>query len=161
MAQLLTGNEDVDVKIMLSLTLSDIRLICQTSQYASKLCKAMDLNRKFKTVNKKVDYILSLIDKREYGLKLQTEKEFEPFKMFNDIMLQINIIYYKPYSEVTVDQVINDNVIYMDIGHYDDYFITYHTSDIDDPYSIAFKATKTQLREFLLHLYYNDLMLNL
>ena len=64
---MLTGNTDVDGTIISLLNLDEVRYICQTNTYASKLCKDQ-LKHKYRKVNKKVEYIINLFNKRDYSI---------------------------------------------------------------------------------------------
>ena len=152
MQYLLTGNEDVDITIISSLKLEDIRNMCQSSTYATKLCN--HLNKKFRKVDKKVNYILDLLNKRKNGLKFNTFDEYEKLNTFNEIIKRIN-------DNVLIDDLtLDDYVTCIDIiYHCEKYCITFHLADIYICDQIELETSKSQLKEFLTHLYYNQLIL--
>ncbi len=131
-------SDDNIIHILDKLNNKDLLNICKTNKQISFTCQSDPILSKriikLKKAYQKVDLIINLFNKREYGIKLQTEKEFEPLKTFLKIMEKINIEHYSDYSNTVLNNVINDDVIYLNLDSYNNHFyITYYTSDIDDP----------------------------
>lgn len=83
----LTSIEDVDINIISSLSLIDVRSVCRSSKYTADLCKkSILLRNKLQKAQKKADKILYIINSREYGIKLQMSNENQPCYPFIDIM---------------------------------------------------------------------------
>lgn len=75
--------------------------------------------------------------------------------------IYINSRYYNNYSTKTSIQLL-DPVWYIEIGvshKRDNYYIIYNTESFDDPETTAYEMDISQLKEFLLIIYYNQLIL--
>jgi hypothetical protein len=165
-----SGITDIDNQILLSLTLDDLRYFCQSNQYINQLCKTnIDLNKKFKMIDDKIDYIFSIITYRdESGIILQPFKIDDRYDTFVTIMLKCHFTFTIPGQ---VDEDDDNNVgvrnYYIQniwIFENDGYYTI--TSDLTRYFygykeSYLMYATKSQLKEFLLQVYFNNLLLNL
>lgn len=157
-----TGNPDIDIVILSSLSLTDIRSACQSNKYTATLCKNPIIKNKLEKAQKKADKILNIINHREYGIKLQLNNENQIFDPFLDIMDDLNSNYYPDYSEKSPLTVLADPISHLDINQYYDknkYYVTYYTGDIDAPDRTTYELTETQIKEFLLIIYYDKLIL--
>jgi hypothetical protein len=167
----LTGNEDVDVKIINSFNLEDLRRVCQMNQYTANLCENhITLKSRIKQTKQKVEHVLELINSRVSGVILQPNDETETFQSFHDLMNKINIT--EPASEDDPNDL-HPSIIFNDFTVFNitiyknlkNYKFVYQLGDLDlygDSMSIdgtTFDGNENQLKEFLLHIYYNKLIL--
>lgn len=161
----LTGNEDVDVKIINSFNLEDLRRVCQMNQYAANLCENHDiLKHRIKQTKQKVEYVLGLINNRITGIVLQSNDETEIFQSFHDLMNKINITEPNDLhpSNVYNDYIVFNIKLYKNIK---DYSLVYELGELNSYYDYyshdltTFYVNENQLKEFLLNIYYNQLIL--
>lgn len=168
----LTGNEDTDVMIINSLTLKELRNVCQINQYTSDLCaNHIDLKSRFKNVKKIVNRIVNLIKNRVMGVTLNMNDEKEKFKVFNDLMIELGIsddADKEDEDEENPSNVFNQHIVFhLEIFKYGQGYILQYYMGRDLYDNQGFNEDKTvfstfdvnQLQEFLLHLYYNQLIL--
>lgn len=171
----LTGKVDTDVVIINSLTLDDVRQVCQMNKYAANLCENhITLKSKFKFVKNRVNHVMNLIDNKLTGVLLQPEYEYEKFITFHSLMNNLNITepVFDDDDDDSEDPVhpsmIFNNFIVTEIRctSVDDYYTVvyglnkffvvnvYETSDVT-----TFYGNRKQMIEFLTQLYYNQLLL--
>jgi len=152
--QPLTGTTDTDVQIIKSLNLDDLRNFCQMNQSASNLCHTnIDLQMKIKSVKDKVNHILTL---KKY--EINTNEKFLKFHLLLD---HLHISTEDEYDEMLLTSTIDNYNIFglllikkklyhliFNIGYWENDL--YRQEE-----TIKFECTKEQMREFLLHIYYD------
>ncbi len=137
----LTGNKDIDIYIILSLSFADVNRICKTSQYAYNLChESIELKQKMINTQKRVSRIIDIIKTRSY-LILNFNDEYQNYDFIINIAKHIGINF-----ENYRDQIPG----ILDIAKYkhDSYYILYQTN-----------FSEHQFILFLTHLYYDNLIL--
>ncbi len=168
---MITGTQDVDVKIFESFDLEDLRKICQVDPSINYLCKThINLQNRMKNAIKKAEYIISLINNRVSGIILQPYHETEDFESFHQLMKSCHIS-EPPNEDDDTDlhpsDIFNDFTvfnfnIYKSGLRYTLFYQLGHLGLYGDQSSIdvtSFYGTEHELKEFLLHLYYNNLVL--
>ncbi len=161
----LTGNVDTDAIIMSSLSLDDVRRICQINQYAANLC-TNHLKSKFKYVKNKVTHVMNLIDSKVNGVLVQPDNEYETFATFHDLMNTLNITEptfneFEEHPSMVYNTFV---VIYLrcipdDINYQIVYGLTAEVDVYTESDITTFYGNKKQLIELLTQLYYNELIL--
>ena len=151
----LTGNEDVDVKIINTLDLHDLRHICQINLYVSNLCENhIDLKFKIKNVKNKVNHIISLINDKPFGIIIQPNNGNQNFKSFHDLMDNVNIkrerIDYM--DDVTLSVLDNYIVQYIKIffvsGNYRFSYYISRKGNLQAKHAASFSGSKSIKRIF-------------
>jgi hypothetical protein len=160
--------EDIDADILESLTLSELRIACQTNRYFSQFCRTNPrLVQKINTMNQKVDRVMDFIQHRK--LMLQPYNNI-PYKLYHQMMHSLNMI----------DLVLTDPLYIEDFGSDKDYddavddLTVYNINVVNNGYSIeiiyyfsdeyqagdltTYRATPSQFREFMKRLIYDDLI---
>lgn len=153
-----TRIDDTDIYIMLHLNLDDLRNYCYMNQQASKLCKTnVELKMKINRVKDKVDSIINIVDQKKYSIL--TNQEFGVFKpLIKDLHPS------DEYSEMLLDSLnIHDTTFHIDIVKIVNYHIMFFVGYLEDEYYrneeiIEVECNLDQLREFLLHIYYDKLV---
>lgn len=170
--QTLTGNEDVDVAIINSFNLDDLRRICQLNQYTANLCENhIVLKMRIKEIKQKVRQILLLINNRVSGMIFQPNDESEIFQTFHDVMNKLDInepANQDDPNDLHPSDIFNEYTVFnIKIYKIDgSYKFVYELGDLalyDDYRSVdvtTFMGNENQLQEFLLQLYYNRFILS-
>ena len=168
----LTGNTDTDVNIINSLTLQELRLFCRINSYSSDLCQNhIVLKSRMNHVKKKVDHLLNLINTRENGILLSMNDEYQTFKVFNDLMISIKISddAQPEDDEQNPSSVLNDHIVYtIQLYKYSQGYIFQYYLGRDLDAMDHFNEDRTifstyhinSLKEFLLNIFYDELILN-
>lgn len=163
---MLTGQPDTDTRILLSLDLQEVRQFCQMNRYASNLCQnRSEIVNKLKLSRKKVESFINLVDHLKKPCILQPYSSV--FKPFVDIFRLIEEIHEGYY----VLQILNKELSFIDIISHninkddDTRYIIYFFEEIEHNDGTAYKYfvdlffNKKQLEEYLLHLFYNQLVI--
>jgi hypothetical protein len=88
------GNIDNEEEILMALSLDDLRHFCQTDVYFNQLCKTSTaLKSKFKTINEKINYIISLSHKKDKGVIVQPLDDKAIYNTFRQIIDKVNFRY--------------------------------------------------------------------
>jgi hypothetical protein len=162
----ITGIQDVDEKILLSLPLYNLRKICNLNGYTFKICStSADLKNKLRIYNNKTDNLISIINRRSsIGVKLYTNEEYQTLKIFNDILLQCNITESNVIDPSELD---NMNIINFSIDQWDtEYRLVFELAvpgtflQQADGLITYFIPSVNELKDFLLNIYYDDLLLH-
>jgi hypothetical protein len=180
----LTYLYDTDEKILLSLSLNDLKRTCQSNKYSSNLCKNSKLlNYRFKTYNIKIDNLLNYINirpfdfttQRNYGVILQFNNINQTYKKIRELMDQYNFIdsYKEELEELgeleDYDETIFDKFLIIELSIYilnNKYYFSYtlgkyyNENDNNSDYSLFTTINEADVRNFLLHLYYDNLLVS-
>ena len=139
---------------LLSLSLRDIRNICRRNRYMDQLCQHPIIKKKMNIVNDKVLKIINFLHQIPQFI-LQPAKIISS-KQYTDIAQHINI---------EMDEQIQAEAIYMvSINHSRSSYNLYHCMlfyDMNEPASegsIYIGMTLKQLKEFLKHLIYDNIL---
>lgn len=119
------------------------------------------MQNKLQKAQKKSDKIAAIIHRREYGIKLEMVDEDQQVDPFIDMMEYINSHYYKEYNDRRPHDII-DPVFYIQINtsyEKDKYYVIFNTNDVDNLDKTAYEMNILQLKEFLLMIYYDQLIL--
>lgn len=152
-----TGNRDTDIKILLDLNLEDLRHYCQINNYDNQLCRGPELKRKMKLAMDKVNAVMNFLNRKHIYLQPVDDDHFEKYWEI------INILPGDLESRTSAQALpftLNYDVILINITRYNNKYVL-HFIDIDDEYYNYFSFTKNQIEEFLLHLYYNQLVVSI
>lgn len=162
----ITGIQDVDEKILLYLPLYNLRKICNLNGYTSKICStSADLKNKLRIYNNKTDNLINIINRRSnIGIKLYTNEEYQTLKIFNDILLQCNITESDVIDPNDLD---NMNIINFSIDQWGtEYKLVFELAVpgtfLQQPagFITYFIPSVNELKDFLLNIYYDDLLLH-
>ena len=164
----LTNNQDTDVVIINSLNLQELRQVCQMNKYAANLCENhIILKNRIKNVKHIVNRVLDLIENRIMGLTLNMNNEEQTFKDFNDLMVSININDgEKEENNENPSSIYNNFIVFnLVIFKYGQSYIfkyymgedLYENEDKDITTFTTYDHNK--LKEFLLNIYYNNMIL--
>lgn len=161
MQNTLTGNKDVDERLILSLDYQNAQNICNTNFYASQLCKnSIILQHKIKQAHHNANKIINLTQEKELILETDPYYTFEeleeilnfleisygPFHGYEGLVSDIKIT---PVQDtITVEYYIVDIVAGRTGISVAGYFI--------DDFHI--NLTEQQLKEFLFIMYYNQIL---
>ena len=151
-----TGNRDTDIKILLDLNLKDLRHYCQIDNYANQLCRGPELKRKMKLAMDKVNAVMNFLNHKHIYLHPVDDDHFEKYwNILKNIVLVREIV----MDEIlfTLDYDVDLMNIFLDN---DNEYVLYFIDDENDPFNY-FQLTKNQIEEFLLHLYYNKLVVSI
>lgn len=163
MEQSITKLNDTDNYIINTLSLKDLQSFCSSSNYANNLCKNnKHIQDKLTYLNIKIDRINNLVEKNEIYLNVRYLRVYG-----RDIIKITN------YIGIKIDDVYDiDDRRYQNIGHiniikkYNNYYITlffgeyYDLYESDESLFTEIVVTKDQLKKFLLHAYYDDIILD-
>ena len=160
MQKTLTGNADIDEKLILSLDCEDSLNICRTNHYAYQLCKnSILLQHKIKQAREKSTHVLNIIKQRSwYGVILEMN---DPGDSYNELQ---KILHYL-HLQHDVDEVVVDHVLRINISRIMSYYdmsihISIHIIDINELSEIlTIVLSEKKLLAFLFHVYYNQLIL--
>lgn len=142
---MLTGNEDVDINILSSLNLNDLRNVTNVNQYSQSYKNNMILKRQLKIVQNKVDDVIYMLktNKRQYGLYLNPYQEDLNMTLFYDAM--------------NINKNNNLYVKYIHILFYNTKFLlTFHL--VHYYQVIDLLISEDELKEYLTQFYYNKLI---
>jgi hypothetical protein len=168
------GNIDNEEEILMALSLDDLRHFCQTDVYFNQLCKTSTaLKSKFKTINEKINYIISLSHKKDKGVIVQPLDDKAIYNTFRQIIDKVNFRYEElQENEDTIydydHTVFNDSFVNKIKIYYKPnsqlYHILFDVGEVYDKYydyidSVNIYVTQNQLHEILLHLYFNGLII--
>lgn len=192
----LTYLYDTDEKILLSLSLDDLRRTCQSNKYSSNLCKNSKLlNYRFKKYNIKIADLLNYINirsdaikfsnypfnfttQRNYGVILQFNNVNQTYQKIRELMNQYNFIdnYLEDLKELEAleeledyDETIFDEFLIIELSifilnnkYYFSYKLgkNYNENDNTSDYSLFTTINEAYVRNFLLHLYYDNLLVS-
>lgn len=167
---MLTGNDDVDINILLSLNLKDLRYICQTNKYASYLCKNKKISNQLIMYQNKSESIIDIIKKRDgFSVYFNTFNVYATLNKYYDIIKDLNLDFIQEYSDdQSIDDLLDDPIIYIEISchkisidekYNNQFIITFNTSDAVDPIKMSFMSNEYKFKELLLYFYYNHLLL--
>lgn len=154
----LTGNQDTDMRIILSLGYEDMHHICISDYYTVQLCKnSILLQHRIKQAQNKSSSIIDIAKTRKYGLNLQMNNEKETFDPFLKILLYIR--YYDEHNNPHRDDEMTVQVYKLIISRPNEgrkeYVVTMEHEAGEETYYMSEK----QLTEFLTVCYYNKLIL--
>ena len=164
----LTGHQDTDVVIIDSLNLRELRQVCQMNKYAANLCENhIILKNRIKNVKHIVNRVLDLIEDRILGITLNMNNEKQTFKDFNDLMVSINIDDgEKEENNENPSSIYNNFIVFnLKIFKYGEiYIFEYYMGEdiyeIESKNIIVFSTNdNNKLKEFLLNIYYNNMIL--
>jgi len=147
----LTGNDDVNAKILLSFSYQDRMNACQANQYINTLChNNIDLRHKLTHAKNKANFIIHLFDQGKYRKQfiLQNLDENEPFTSFETILHYMNI----GYNNIHGDKYLTHRYFLIDIRS-DGFLIRGHGNFFDT------KMTIDQLYTFIMICYYNNIVI--
>src|SRR4029078_11696020 len=161
---MLTGHPDTDTKILLSLNLQDVRRYCQTNSYSSHLCRTrVEILNKLKSARAKVTTSFNILETKRH-IMLQSEKvTFETYYNLTDYIGGMKPTHHdiedyleEMYSVVSIIDVTYDPTLKA-------YMINFYTgswgNDVGYIYFIQISLSKFQLEEYLLYLFYNDIVI--
>jgi hypothetical protein len=171
-----TGQRDTDVYILSQLSLQNLRQTCQINQYLSNLCQNdADLKFKIKLAQHQINQFLNILKQRQLVI-LQPTSSQESFKSFRSILDYIDAdIDLGDDTIETLDYYNRFFVYFLEllyIPHSNQYFITFylhtHWRDLElkDMFTVlsfhhfVYELNINQLNEFLLHLFYNQMVLS-
>src|SRR5438105_4571978 len=147
----LTGNDDVNAKILLSFSYQDCMNTCHANKYMNALChNNIDLRRKLSHAKDKAWFIIHLFDKGKDRKRfiLQSLNENEPFTSFEHILRYMNNEYQNDRGNpCTIPK--NFNVT----SRSDGFLVT------NSPSFFLSKMTIDQLYNFITICYYNNLVI--
>lgn len=164
--QSLTQNEDVDVKIINSLNLDDLRNVCSTNQYTSYLCNNhIDLKFKIKNIKDKVDETLKLINKTQFFIPTNGQN----FGIFHQLLTNMKMAPADEYIELLLNsEEIDTYTIYTMIiqkfsfipNLYSIVFTIGETTNslYKNIETISYNGSEDEIKEFLLHIYYDEML---
>lgn len=163
MDTLITKDNEID--IMLSLSLDDLRHYCQLNNHTYQLCKTNRvLNDKLRQINNRIEKMINIVDNRDDNdFYLNTIKEYDKFKVYRELMTQLRFnLDYNGEDDDEIDYELDDFMI-MTItikpskkGYKFNFsLVNFEEGTGTDVYGFA---TLNQTKEFLLQLYYNDLI---
>jgi hypothetical protein len=145
---------DVENNILLSLSLQDVINYSQINKHKYDIFKTNKiLKYKFKQAQEKVNLCINLLSRKIYqGVWLNTMEEYDKFEYYN------NLLNYNNTNNFTE---LNDYVIVTfqlsQIYKSYDYYVEINLQSSDDEVEdFIIKITNLQLKEFLLHLYYDN-----
>lgn len=179
--QYLFTHHDIDSLILLELPLLNLQKIYQTNRYIRDLGETnMMLKNKYKLAKNKVEQFMIILNKRG-AIILQPQTANDLFKPYNDIL---NALYVEIDLGDDTEEIINGYtnlfIHLMNVEIINNGFIsltfTLHSNivvnrediqyiyNIFDPPNIietlAYELTLNQLKEFLLHLFYNNMVIS-
>jgi len=160
---------DTDVTILSSLTLHDLRQMCQTNQHWSTFCKTNPiLKRKMDMAKLKVEQVIDYIDK-QINIVLQPYDIIQ-FKQYHTLINRIGMHDVNEEESDSYEDIMDDyySPLMTVYKNKDDqlYTCSFYCSDrklLFDVYNAppditSFHATLPQLKEFLLHLIYDRMI---
>lgn len=178
----LFGSIDNEIEIMLLLSLDDLRSYRQINKHYYQLCKTNKiLNNKFIQLDQKINNILEALDSHPIqGLYLNTVKQYDLFGPYKQIMYNLFKTYKQKMNKLNFDSNIK-NYYHINVNTYEIisinihkqinqntqqqfdiyYTIKYNLVDDIDEKTDYFICDLVPLKEFLLQLYYNNLLLNI
>lgn len=156
----LFGTIDNEIDIMLSLSLNELRQYCQINKHTNQLCKTnMVLNNKFKQINQRIEFLFKILEHKKFqGIWLNTIKEYDDYIIYKTLMNQLNFNdkYNSHVEKNYEDFEITKLQLFMNA--HNEYVIEYNISNGYIEEIIYMSVTILQMKEFLLHLYYNNLI---
>ncbi len=146
----LTGNTDIDNIILLSLDLKDVQHLCSSNKYYHQLCNNnIQLQRKINNAKERVSKMIHL-DREQYTFMINEYSEGGPIY---DIIRYLNITEFHNQFLENEYYIMSD----LNIMRKNDNYLLY--IEVEDKNEYAFNMTKHELKLFLTHLFYNNLLL--
>jgi hypothetical protein len=151
-----TGNKDIDVTIITSLNLQDLRRICQIDQYTLKLCKndiviKHKINQAEKNVNNTLD---TLYKSKQVAIKPKYELNFDDlYNLLSKLKInsKSNLIDFKNRTLHSIRFYYRNDKLLMQI------FFPVEIQGYNH-YIALFVPNIDQIQELLMNLYYDDLL---
>lgn len=152
----------MDLEILKSLSLLDLKSTCQTNHYLNQLCKEHFTTKK---LNLKIDSIIHFSKKQRYKVNTYSGVNIKLYYFIFLHLLHIGVNIDK-YFMITIKEYIEDfnddeyiyytfdftlNIVGNDYYCYLDY-------ELDDDEYTNFTLNHGQLKEFLTHLIYNNMI---
>lgn len=150
--------QDINTDVILSLSLNELRNYCQMNKNTYHFCKTNGLlNDKFKYINHKINDIIQIVSHRDnQDFYINTIIEYDFFDHYKKLMDQLQFKSFS-YNPQHVDDY---QIIKMIIGPTTTGFVFNYVliNDEDDEKEYTAFSTLSQTKEFLLQLYFDQLI---
>lgn len=155
----LFGTVDNENDIILSLPLQDVRNYSQLNRHKYDTFKKNKmLDYKLKQAQQKVNRTINLLKRKPYqGVWLNTMDEYELFGYYNNLLNFIKNT--DDFTELNNYKIVVFEIQTAHLTLNNNYFAINLQSDDDDIVNLEIEITNLELKEFLLHLYYDNKIL--
>lgn len=149
---MLTGHPDTNLIALSSLPLRNLKQVCQTNQYYNNLCRHDIIKYKLTMAKGKVETAIKILDNRILRLQTTDHLSFINYRQLLDYigLTDINID-DEDYYPGMMDNIVIDNITR------DKLYTVLFESSIDE-LSYSYLGTKLQIKDLLLHLYYDNMI---
>ena len=146
--------QDVDLIILQSLTLSNLKSICSTDSYFNRLCHDLSIINKLNAAEKQTEHVILLIPNNRFQhLIIDTYMSFDYINSIADV-LKLKSEQIHPLINHFIK--LNLPILSIIIDHDDIYFYTKYTGAAEH-----YHLTTNQRKEFIFHLCYDNKIINI